>query len=154
MTSYEKMQYDRAVLIYDKYILSDDIIYKNNGLAVLMTTMEGVFSIPLLASTFEEWASNHPEVAELYGRVSAARNFSVFPDAKSEEIETVKSKISSECASTVEVSISLDPAREPYVFFVNNKLDLCKRVAVWLSDQTSDDIDISFIGSIDALPDT
>lgn len=150
MTSYEKMQYDRASLIYDKYTASNDIVYKNNGLAQLMSLMENVFGIPWLTDSFAIWAQDHPEIAELYGKVSAARDFSVMPDSEPEEENVI-----AECASPVEVSISLNSSREPYVFLADNKLDLCKRVALWLSDKTSiENIDISFVGSIDALPDT
>ncbi|MCR0568920.1 hypothetical protein MKC54_09830 [[Clostridium] innocuum] len=151
MTSYEKMQYDRAALIYDKYTVSNDITYKNNGLAQLMSLMESVFEIPWLADSFAVWAQDHPEIAELYSKVSDARDFSIMSDSNSEGVGDV----TSECISPVEVSISLDPTRKPYVFLVDNKVDLCKRVALWLSDKSRvDDIDISFVGSIDALPDT
>ena len=81
MTDYQKSQLYLATQIYDKYVASDDVNYKNNGLATLMTMMESIFEIPLLNESFTAWALDNPEVAELYRKVSYARDFNFLPDA-------------------------------------------------------------------------
>lgn len=53
----------------------------NVVLSQFMSTMERAFEIPLLSDKFEEWSLDHPEVSELYRKVSDARVFEIYPDA-------------------------------------------------------------------------
>lgn len=85
MTDYQKSQLNLATQIFDKYVASDDVNYKNNGLATLMTMMESIFEIPTLSSeALLAFVAEYPEVYYLYIEVSNARDFSIMPDADEE----------------------------------------------------------------------
>lgn len=80
MTDYQKHQLYLARLIYDKYVASDDVIYKNNGLATLMSSMETIFEIPLIDGvTLTTFIALYPEVYDLYIKVANARDFGIMP---------------------------------------------------------------------------
>ena len=82
MTDYLKSQLYLATQIYDKYVASDDVNYKNNGLAILMTMMESIFEIPTMTGdALIDFIAEYPEVYDLYVKVSNARDFGVMPDA-------------------------------------------------------------------------
>lgn len=80
MTDYQKHQLYLARLIYDKYAASDDVNYKNNGLATLMTSLETVFEIPLMSgAALTTFIALYPEVYDLYVKVANARDFGIMP---------------------------------------------------------------------------
>lgn len=83
MTDYQKHQLYLARQIYDKYVASDDVNYKNNGLATLMTSLETVFEIPLMSgAALTTFIALYPEVYDLYVKVANARDFGIMPDVE------------------------------------------------------------------------
>lgn len=62
---------------YEKIIhsnLPDEI--KTNQLTMLMTYMEGAFSIPMLMERTAEWERNNKKILTLYEKIASSRNFS------------------------------------------------------------------------------
>lgn len=153
MNEYEKKQFDLCnewfLSVYMDYVEDGEPVQRfNENLGRIMSTMERVFEIPLLADDFADFRGNYPDIADLYSEISNARQFDIYPDAEVEDDD------SGQPVPSVEVSIKPESWAEPYVIIVYNKWDLCRRVGAWLADYTLDDLDISFTGSIDALPDS
>lgn len=59
---------------YEEIIHSDSPVeIKTNQLSMLMTYMEGEFSIPMLRNP--EWESNNRKIIALYRKISRSRSF-------------------------------------------------------------------------------
>lgn len=75
---------DASTKIYEREINNtvQSKYYLSKHLSELMSHMEQIFEIPLLKSDFEVWAKDNKKVADLYIKVSNARDFSDYPDYK------------------------------------------------------------------------
>lgn len=159
MTNYEKKQFDLCyewfLSIRTDYVEDGETVQRyNEKLGRIMTAMERAFDIPLLDADFVDFRGNYPDIADLYSEISNARQFDIYPDAEEDSFKLDSDDDSGQPVPSVEVSIEPESWAEPYVIIVYNKWDLCRRVGAWLADYTLDDLDISFKGSIDALPDS